>query len=185
MLHDLLPEGLGFQIRGVVSRMRECLAKADFDDARGNRFEKITVVRHKDDRAGEALEKAFEPVDRLGIEVVGGLIQKQEIRLGSQRTAESDTALLSAGERPDQGIKRRSVQRTGKGFDAGLEIPAIRMLDKLKEFMKLGITSLAAFVAAHPLHEVSSAGFDVFKNRSCGIEFKFLRKVASAKSATA
>ena len=165
--------------------MRECLAKADFDNARGNRFEKITVVRHKDDRAGEALEKAFEPVDRLGIEVVRGLIQKQEVGLGSQRTAESDTALLSAGERPDQGIKRRSVQRTGKGFDAGLEIPAIRMLDKLKELVQLSIAPLAAFVAAHPLHEVSSAGLDVFENRSCGIEFEFLREVAGAKPTAA
>jgi len=62
--------------------MRERLAKADFDDARGDRFEKIPVVRYKNNRAREALEKAFKPVNRLGIEEVGRLIQKQEVGLG-------------------------------------------------------------------------------------------------------
>ena len=165
--------------------MRECLAEADFDDARGDRFEKITVVRYKNNRAGEALEKAFKPVNRLGIEVVGGLIQKQKVGLRCQRAAECDAALFSARERPDQGIERRSVQRTDKGFDAGLEVPSISVLDEVEELVQLGIAPLAAFIAAHPLHEISSAGLDVLKNGSRGIEFEFLRKVAGAKPTAA
>ena len=165
--------------------MRECLTEADFDDARGDGFEKIAIMRHKDDRAGEAVEKTFEPVDRLGIEVICGFIQKQEVGLGGQRAAECDASFFTAGKWPDQGIKRRSVQRTGKGFDAGLEVPSIRVLDEVEEFMKLGVAALAAFVAAHPLDEVGSSGFDVLKNGSLGIEFELLREVAGAKPTAA
>jgi hypothetical protein len=48
---DLLTDGFGFQKGGVVTRMRKCTALIDFHDARGDRIQKITVMRDKHDCA--------------------------------------------------------------------------------------------------------------------------------------
>ena len=58
---DLLTQRARLEIRGVVARVRVGFSLRDFDDPRGDGFEKITIVRDHHHRAGKAIEKILEP----------------------------------------------------------------------------------------------------------------------------
>jgi hypothetical protein len=48
-----------------------------------------------DHRAGVTLQVLLQPGDRFGVEVVGGFIQQQNVRLLQEQTAQCDAASLS------------------------------------------------------------------------------------------
>ena len=52
-----------------------------------------------DDGALVVGEVALEPLDRLGVEVVGRLVEQQQVGLAQQQPAERDAAALAARER--------------------------------------------------------------------------------------
>ncbi len=51
----------------------------------------------RDDRAGVILQVMFEPGHRFGIEMVGRLVEQQNIRFLQKQAAHRDTAALAAG----------------------------------------------------------------------------------------
>ena len=58
-------------------------------------IEEIAVVRYGDYRTLILLEMLFEPVDRLRIQVVGRLIEKEYIRFLKQQTTKSHATALT------------------------------------------------------------------------------------------
>ena len=58
----------------------------------------MPVVRDHDERALVPVQKFFEPVDRVQVEVVGRLIEQQCLRMSEQRLREQNAHLLSALE---------------------------------------------------------------------------------------
>ena len=52
----------------------------------------------RDDRALVLGQVLLEPRHRLGVEVVGGLVQQQQVGRAQQQAAERDAAALAAGE---------------------------------------------------------------------------------------
>ena len=72
------------------------------------------------DRAGIAGEELLEPVDRLGVEVVGGLVEEQHVGLGEQHAAQRDAALLAARKLAHDGVPRREPE--GIGGDLELHV---------------------------------------------------------------
>ena len=56
-------------------------------------------MRDRDDRARVGREVVFEPLDALGVEVVGRLVEQQQVVALEQRLAQRDAAALAAGER--------------------------------------------------------------------------------------
>ena len=65
-----------------------------------------------DDRAVELGEEAFEPADRLGVEMVRRLVEEQQIRRREQQqAAQRDAAALAAGERFDVAVAFGHAQR--------------------------------------------------------------------------
>jgi len=60
-------------------------ALADFDNAADDLVEELAVVRNDEDRARITLEIFLEPEQRLEVEVVGRLVQQQQIRLLRQQ----------------------------------------------------------------------------------------------------
>ena len=55
----------------------------------------IAVVTHHDDATGEILQVFFQYLEGLDIEVVGRLIEHQEVRISHQHRAEIELALLT------------------------------------------------------------------------------------------
>ena len=58
----------------------------------------VAVVAHHDDTTGEVLKVFLENLKRLDIEVVGGLVENEEVGILHQYGAEIELALLAAGE---------------------------------------------------------------------------------------
>ena len=67
----------GFEVGGVIPRMRPRAAIGQLHDARGDVFEEVAVVRDEDDGAGEGAQEFLQPRDRRGVEVIGRLVEQQ------------------------------------------------------------------------------------------------------------
>jgi hypothetical protein len=82
-----------------------------------------------DDRALVLGEVLLEPGDRLGVEVVGRLVEQQQVGLGEQQPAERDAAALAAGERPTVRVARRAAQRVHRVLEHAVEVPGVGRVD--------------------------------------------------------
>ena len=79
--------GLLFQPRAVVAFPRNALAPVKLQNPSGHIVQEIAVVRNGNHRALVLLQMGFQPLDRLGIQMVGRLVQKQDVRLLQQQSA--------------------------------------------------------------------------------------------------
>ncbi len=99
----------------------------------GDVVEEVAVVRDRDDRAGVLLEEALEPRHRLGVEVVGRLVEQQQVGAREQQAAERDPALLAAGQVGDVGVVGRAAQRVHGDLDVAFERPGVGGVDLVLE----------------------------------------------------
>jgi len=73
------------------------------ENARDRTIEERAIVRDDQHRARIAGEIAFQPLERNDVEVVGRLVEQQQVRLGQQQARQAQPRLLStaqAGDRP-------------------------------------------------------------------------------------
>ena len=97
---------LTFGLREHVGRVAALggvhLAPVDLPGPLADGVEQPAVVADHDDRAvlipGPVAQVPAEPVDRLDVEVVGGLVEQQHVLLGHQQGGERDPAPLAAGQ---------------------------------------------------------------------------------------
>ena len=98
-------------------------------------------MRDKDDRVRVVREKVLEPVAGLEVEMVGGLVQQQEVRLRQQKLGERDPHLPTSAE-----VLRGQVELVG--FEAEAE----------QDFFSLAFDGEAA--AAIPFVTTLAVAFD-------------------------
>ena len=91
-----------------------------------------------DDRARVVLEELLEPGHRLGVEMVGGLVEEQEVGRPEQQPAERHAAALPARERRHVGVGRRAPQRVHRQLEARVEVPAVDRVDPVLHLRLLG-----------------------------------------------
>ena len=82
----------------VVALERDAAAVVELEDPLGDVVEEVAVVGDRDDGARVLLEEALQPLDRLGVEVVGRLVEQEQVGVAQQEPAERDPALLAAGQ---------------------------------------------------------------------------------------
>ncbi len=75
------------QPRRVVALPGDTVAAIQLQNPAGHVVQKVAVVGHGDDRALVVAQVAFQPGHRLGVEVVGRLVQQQDVRLFQQQAA--------------------------------------------------------------------------------------------------
>ena len=80
----------------VVALPRDARAAVELEDPARDVVEEVAVVGHRDDGAVVLLQVPLEPRDRLGVEVVGRLVEQQQIGLAEQQAAQRDAAPLAA-----------------------------------------------------------------------------------------
>ena len=180
---DLLADGFGFEVGGVIAGVGIAAAVGELDDAGGDDVEEIAVVGDEDDGAGEIAEELLQPEDGFGVEVVGRLVQEEQVGLGGEGAAEGDAAFLASGQGSDEGVEGRGGEVRGGGVDAGLEFPAVGGLDLVEEDGQLAVGALAGFVASEPIDEVGGARLDVLADGEGALELEFLGQVADAEAA--
>jgi len=77
---------------------------AEFDDFAGCVFEEVTIVG--DDDAGEAggTKGLFEPLDSFEVEMIGGLVEEEDVGLGDHGLGNGEALAPAAGEGGSVGI---------------------------------------------------------------------------------
>ena len=88
-------------------------------------------MSHGDDRAGIVLQKAFEPGDRFRVEMVGRLVEQQQVGRPQEKPAQRDATPLATRQRGNVRVGRRKPQRVHRQFHARVEIPALCRLDAI------------------------------------------------------
>src|SRR5438093_2272202 len=94
----LLPEAplLLLEPGGVVALPRDAEAAVELQDPARDVVEEVAVVGDRHHRARVLLEVALEPRHRLGVEVVGGLVEEEQRGLPEEDLAERDAPALAA-----------------------------------------------------------------------------------------
>ena len=80
-----------------------------------------------DQRALAADQVPGEPVDTADVEVVGGLVEDQQVRLAHQQRGQRHPAALAAGHRPDRLVQAevRHAEAVEDGAHAGVAGPLV------------------------------------------------------------
>ncbi len=91
-----------------------------------------------DDGAGVFLQVLLEPQHRLGVEVVGGLVEEEQVWGLEEQLAQGHPALLATGEHGDVGLGRRTAQRVHGLLELGVEVPRVAVVDLVLELGHLG-----------------------------------------------
>ena len=107
----------------------------------------------RDDGARVVLEEALEPRDRFGVEVVGRLVEQQEVRRLQQQAAERHAAPLAAGQRGDVGVGRRQPQRVHRQLEPRIEVPGVRRVDLVLD-LRLLVEDLVHLLGRQVLAEL-------------------------------
>ena len=84
---------------------------------------------HGDYRTLVLPQVRLKPLDALGVEVVGRLVEEQHVRLAEQQSAKCHTAALATGKGGDLGVRRRTIQSVHRPFELGVDLPAAEMFD--------------------------------------------------------
>ena len=127
----LQPGALLLEPARVVALVGDAAPTVELEDPAGDVVEEVAIVGDGDDRAFVLLEVALEPGDRFRVEVVGRLVEQQQVGLAQEQPRERDAAPLAAGERGDVGVRRRGSQRVHRDLERRVEVPAVDRVDLL------------------------------------------------------
>ena len=170
----------------VIALVGNALAAIEFEDPARDVVEEVAVVGHDQDRAGIVAQMAFQPGHRLGVEMVGRLVEQQQFRLVEQQLAQRDAAALAARKLCHVGIVGRAAQRVHRLVDLAVEIPEARGLDLVLQLGHLvgGLVRIVHrqfVVAIEDRLLLGDAQHDVLADRlSAGIELRLLLEIADA-----
>ena len=184
-LLDLEALGLLLQPARVVALVGHALAAIELQRPLGDVVEEVAVVGHQHDAAGILLEIALEPGDGLGVEMVGRLVEQQDVGLGQQQLGQRHAPLLAARELRDIGVARRTAQRVERLLHLRIEVPQALRLDLVLQLGHLvgglvGVVGGDLVVAVDQRLLLRHALHGVAQHVLAGVELRLLRQVADA-----
>ena len=130
---DLQASRLLLQVDGVVALVGVRVAAVELKDPLGDVVEEVAIVGDGDDGAGVLLEVLLEPLHALGVEVVGRLVEQEQVGLLQEQLAQRHTTLLATGEHAHVGIGRGAAQGVHRLLELRVEVPGIAVVDLLLE----------------------------------------------------
>ena len=131
LLLHLQPLGFLFEPTRIVALPRNTLAAIQFQNPAGHVVEEITVVRHGDHRTLILLQMLFQPIDRLGVEVVGRFVQQQYVGLLQQQPTQRHATAFAARQHLHRLVGIGTTQGVHRTFQHVVQLPAARMVDLL------------------------------------------------------
>ena len=99
---------------------------------------------------GVVLQELLEPVDALGVEVVGRLVEQQQVGAAEQQPAQRDPAPLAARQRRHVGVVGWAAQRVHGDLDVALEAPGVGGGDLVLELGLQGADLVVVGVGVGP-----------------------------------
>ena len=156
----LAPQFLLLEITGELHGVVVQPAAIQLLDVGGHAIEEHAIVGHHHQPAVEVLEIIFEPLHRRQVEMVGGLIEEQQGRVGEQQGRERGAHAPAArelrqrpvliGEREAQPREHASRTRLDRVFVVDLQM-MLQLSGALQQIAELGILGRDA---AEPLMEL-------------------------------
>ena len=107
----------------------------------------------RDDGAGVLRQVLLQPLHALGVEVVGRLVEQQQVGRLEQQLAQRDPAALTTGEQGDVGVRRRAAQRVHRQLELGVDVPRVGVVELLLELAHL-VHQLVGVVGRHLLGDL-------------------------------
>ena len=93
---------------------------------------------HRDDRAGVHLQRPLQPGHGLGVEMVGGLVQEEQVGLGEEQAAQRHPPSFATRQRGHVGVARREAERIHGDLEGPVELPCSGGIDLGLEVGLLG-----------------------------------------------
>ncbi|MNX87325.1 hypothetical protein D3C86_1192500 [compost metagenome] len=194
-LADVLGLGLGLfalgleqQVLGVVAHVLGELPEVQLDHAVGHVVEEVAIVGDQDDGPGVGGQVALEPGDGLGVQVVGRLVQHQQVGLGHQGARKRYPAHLAAGEAADGALGVRDSQVLHDARDLDVQVPGVEPVDLGLEALVLGRSRRVlgklvreGVVACEKGAGLGEARLDALAHGRVGVEDELLVQVADAQ----
>ena len=97
--------GAGEHVGRVAALVLVDRGVGDLPGERADGVQEPAIVGDDEHRAAARGEVVREPVDALDVEVVGRLVEQQQLGVAEQRLGERDPAPLAAGQRRDRGVE--------------------------------------------------------------------------------
>ena len=150
---DLDPGRLGLQVGGVVALVGVGVAPVQLEDPLRHVVQEVPVVGDRDDGPGILLQVLLQPLHALRVQVVGGLVQQQQVRLGQQQLAQRDPAALSPGQHGHIGIRGRAAQCVHGLLKLAVQVPGVAVIKLLLELAHL-VQQLIGVIRRHLLGDL-------------------------------
>ncbi len=106
------------------------MAAVELEDARGQVLQESAIVGDEQHRAVEPRQGFLEPGDGADVQVVGRLVEQQQVGFRDQRLGQQHAAAPAAGEF-GQGLVRRQLQAAQGTVHQLLQAPAVARLEFL------------------------------------------------------
>jgi hypothetical protein len=137
---------------GVIAAVDHQRLTIEVHDVIAHRVEEVAVVRDQQQGAGIAGEPLLEPQQRIQVQVVGGLVEQQQIGRLEQRARQVDAHAPAAREgrqRPVQvGLEEAQTHQQLGG--AGRGAVAVQRLDGAVQFgLAMGVFALTRLLEGH------------------------------------
>src|SRR4051812_32678731 len=167
----------------VVALVGDAARAVELEDPAGDVVEEVAVVGDRDHRALVLVEVALQPRDGLGVEVVGGLVEQQQVRGGEQQPAQRDAAALAAAQLRHVGVGRRQAQRVHRVLDVRVEAPRVGGVDLGLQRGELvgGLVGVVGGELVEAVEERTRSGdavLDIGAHVLCLVEVRLLLKQA-------
>ena len=105
-------------------------APVELQDAGRQALQEASIVGDEEQGPGEVLEEALEPINGVDVQMVGGLVQQQQVRLPHQGLGEQHPPLETARQGVERGVAIQAQARDDP-LGALLDGPAAPLLEGL------------------------------------------------------
>ena len=129
--------GLGLQVRGVVALVGVEVAAVDLADPLGHVVQEVAVVRDGEHGAFVVVQELLQPQHAFGVQVVGRLVEQQQVGRLQQQAAQRHAAALAAREHVDRHVGVGALQRVHRLRQLAVQIPAVLGVDLVLELAHL------------------------------------------------
>ena len=155
------------------------MAAVELDDAGRDAVEKRPVVGDGHHAALEVDQQLLEPLDRVEVQVVGGLVEQEHVRRGDQRLRQRHPLARAAREVAHAGL-RIQVQAVQGFVDALLPVPGVEGFDLRLQRVEVGAFRGGQILVAQG-HDMRQAGAGGLEDGGVGVERRFLGHIGDAK----
>jgi hypothetical protein len=191
----LEPLGLLLEIARIIALVDVVAAAIELEHPVDDIVEEVAIVGDEDDVARIVDQMLLQPGDALGVEVVGRLVEQQDVGLFEQQLGQRDAALLAAGQIVDRAVARRAAQRIHRDLELVVEAPAVDRVDLLLKLahlrhqrVEVGVLGRIAHdrrdlvEAVHHVGDGANPVHDILLDRLGRIELRLLLQIADADS---